>query len=225
MFAKQLAQAPVVAAVRRSAGQTSPSRRRSRRRSAAAPRPSRSRARAPPLSRAEAPMAGGAAAAATGSCRPRAELAAGGRTLTNRVHVLIGQASHVAAEVQRAAVQELMLLAGHVRRIAPPDWEFSRRAATLSAAADAAAPALRGAGGAAVVPRRARLARRRRVVAPPPAARVGARARAAGRAGGRCWAPTRGRRRTRRSCSPTWCGRRRCRTPSTASARTRGCRR
>ena len=48
----------------------------------------------------------------TGQLRPRAELAAGGRTLTNRVHVLIGQASHVAAEVQRAAVQELMLLAG-----------------------------------------------------------------------------------------------------------------
>lgn len=46
-----------------------------------------------------------------GSLAPRKQLVPGGRTLTNRIYVLIGQISHLTPEVQRSAVQELALLA------------------------------------------------------------------------------------------------------------------
>ena len=53
----------------------------------------------------------GVGSSPTRAIAPRKQLATGGRTLSNRVYVLISQVSHVTPEVQHTAIQELALLA------------------------------------------------------------------------------------------------------------------
>ena len=53
----------------------------------------------------------GVGSSPTRAIAPRKQLATGGRTLSNRVYVLISQVSHLTPEVQHTAIQELALLA------------------------------------------------------------------------------------------------------------------